>query len=174
MIFKKYLFFLSCLLLSSCGFHSQGAVQLTLKLHRLYLQAIDPYSELVRSVKISLKMSQVQITDSPSKADTILVILLDNTSQDLLSVSGTQQTRQYLLKATLIFKIEDQHGHTLVPPETLVESRVITVQSNQVLGTSNEVNLFYKQMRRSLAYALMNRLASIDVTAMVNKNNDQP
>ncbi len=53
--------------------------------------------------------------------------------------------------------------------QTLEETRSITVQSNQILGSSNEATLFYQQMRRTLAYAIMNRIASKEVTRMVTK-----
>ena len=41
------------------------------------------------------------------------------------------------------------------------------MQSNQILGSSNEANLFYQQMRRTLAYAIMNRIASQEVTQQI-------
>ena len=49
------------------------------------------------------------------------------------------------------------------------ETRPATVQSDQILGSSNERNLAYQQMRRGLAYAIMHRIASKDVTNMINK-----
>jgi len=115
-----------------------------------------------------LKISKVQLVSSPSEASTILTILRDDTSQELLSVSGTQQTRQYNLKVTVAFEITDQKGRSIVSPQTLSESRTITVQSNQVLGSSNEANLFYQQMRRVLAHAIINRIASREVTSAID------
>jgi LPS-assembly lipoprotein len=164
------LFFIACfsMLMSACGFHFQGEKQLAAPLHRLYLQALDPYGQLARSLKQYLKMSHVHLVSSPREASTILVIMSDETSQELLSVSGTQQTRQYTLKVTVTFEVTDPSGLTLVPPQTLSESRTITIQSNQVLGSSNEANLFYQQMRRTLAYNILNRLASIEVSRMIN------
>jgi len=157
------------LLLTSCGFHLQGERKLAPPLHRLYLKASDPYGHLVRSLQQYLKSSHVQLVSSPSEADTILTILSDTTSQVLLSVSGTQQTRQYTLNVIVTFDISDAQGRTLIPPQTLSESRIITVQSNQVLGSSNEANLFYQQMRRSIAFAIMNRIASKQITATINQ-----
>src|SRR5579863_964212 len=93
--FHFFLIFFLTMLLTACGFHLQGEMQLAKPLHRLYLQAPDPYSYLVRNLEDYLKMSQVQLAASPKEASTILTILRDDTSQELLSVSGTQQTRQY-------------------------------------------------------------------------------
>lgn len=168
-IFKSLMISLMCCWLLACGFHPQGQVKLAPPLHKIYLYATDPYSEFIRTLKLYLKMSHVQLVDSPADADTTLSILQDTTSQSLLSVNGTQQTRQYLLQVIISFQISNRLGQLIVPPQPLADSRVITVQSNQILGTSNEVNLYYKQMRRELAYALMNRIASDDITKLINQ-----
>lgn len=164
---KKILLFFICTLLTACGFHPQGAANLAPPLHRMYIQTSDPYGVLVRNLKLDLQMSHVQLVQSPLEADTILNILQDNTSQDLFSVSGTQQTRQYILRVTVIFEITDAPGRILVAPQTLSETRTITVQSNQILGSSNEMNLFYQQMRRNLANAIIYRIASNEITQRI-------
>jgi len=166
---KLRYFLLLCLtLLTSCGFHPQGQLQLSPQLHRIFVQAPDQYGYLVRSLQQSLKTSNVPLVSSSTEADTLLVILQDATSQNLLSVNGTQQTRQYNLIVTVIFQITDTKGRVIVTPQTLSESRVITIQSNQILGSSNEATLYYQQMRRVLANAIMNRLASKEITRMID------
>lgn len=164
---RTFLIIILTVLLTSCGFHLQGETKLAPPLHRLYLQTPDPYGTLARNLKDSLRMSKVQLVSSPEEANTILAILYDDTSQEFLSVSGTNQTRQFNLKVSVMFEITNAKGLVLVPPQTLVETRTITVQSNQILGSSNEANLFYQQMRRTLAYAIMNRIASKDVSNLL-------
>jgi LPS-assembly lipoprotein len=169
MMKKIYLAITLCLAmtLSACGFKPQGEKQLAPPLHRLYLQTVDPYGLLVRKLDSYLKISGVHLASSPELADTILVLSPESTAQDLLSVSGTQQTRQYNLKLSVTFEITDTHGTVIVAPEAVAESRIITIQSNQILGSSNEATLYYQQMRRTLAYAIMNRIDSHDVTTTV-------
>jgi LPS-assembly lipoprotein len=159
-----FLFFLC----TSCGFHLQGNVQLAPQLHHLYLQTADPYGHFSRDLKQNLKMSNVTLAESPQNADSTLVILQDESSQTLIGVNGTQQTRQFALKVTIAFEILDKNGITIVPRQELSETRSITIQSNQILGSSNQANLYYQHMRRQLAYAVMNRIASTDITHMIN------
>ena len=160
---------LACLTLLTvaCGFHLQGEMHLAKPLQHLYLETSDPYGQLARDLRQYLKMSNVQLAQTQSEATAILNIAHDETSETLVSVGGTQQTRQYSLKVTVMFEITDKNGRTLVPMQTLSESRSITVQSNQVLGSSNEATLYYQQMRRRLAYAIMTRIASAEVTKLV-------
>lgn len=160
------LIFLTTLLIG-CGFHFQGAMQLAPQLHHMYLKTPDPYGTLSRSLQQYLKMSNVRFASSPATATTILDILQDNTSEELLSVSSTQQTRQYNLRVTVLFTISDAKGRIIVPAQVVTETRVITVQSDQVLGRSNEANLYYQQMRRSIAYAIMNRITSHQITQLI-------
>lgn len=157
-------------LFSGCGFHLQGEKTLAPPLHRLYLQTNDPYGTLARSLQQYLRLSNVYLVSSPAQASTILAIRDDTTSQELLSVSGTQQTRQYNLKVTVIFDITDSTGRPLIGPQTLIETRTMTVQANQILGSSNEANLFYQQMRRNISYAIINRIASNEVTEAITNS----
>lgn len=164
-----YYFIFLCIspILTACGFHLQGEMQLVPPLHHMYLQTPDPYGTLARSLQQYLKMSNVHFASSPATATTILVILQDSTSEELLSVSSTQQTRQYNLRVNVVFAINDAKGRTIVPPQTVTEARAITVQSDQILGRSNEANLYYQQMRRSIAYAIMNRITSKDISRII-------
>ena len=162
------IFFIAAIL-TGCGFHLRGEMPLATPLHSLHIQAVNPYGTLVRNLEQSLKMSGAHLTDNVKNAQTILIISHDTTSQELLSVGATQQTRQYKLSAVVAFEVADTHGRTIVPLQTLGDSRVITVQSNQILGSSNEANLYFQQMQRGLATSIMYRLSSNQITHEINK-----
>jgi LPS-assembly lipoprotein len=170
---RLFILFCLSLVLTACGFHLQGEVKLAPPLQRMYLQAPDPYGYLVRNLKQSLKMSKVKLVDSPNEAETILAISRDDESQEFITVSGTNQTRLYKLKVTVLFEITDTKGRVLMPAQSLVEERVITIQSNQILGSNNEATLLYQQMRRALAYAIINRIASKDVAQLIEEKLKQ-
>lgn len=161
-------------LIAACSFHLRGDLPLAAPLHSLYIESNDPYGTLVKELELSFKMSRVTLAENKNEAKTVFVIIGDTTAQTLLSVSGTQQTRQYQLSVTVTFEINDQNGRTIVPPESLAETRVITIQSNQILGSSNEANLYFQQMRHVLASTIMYRLSSRQITNMVNEGFQAP
>lgn len=160
----------SFMLISGCGFHFQGAVNLAPPLHHMYLQTPDPYGVLSRSLQDYLKTSHVELVQDESQAETVLVILQDSTYQELISVNGTQQTRQYNLRVVVKFGISDAKGRVLVPEQTLEENQPITIQSDQVLGSSNQVNAYYQKMRRSIAAAIIQRIASAQISQLITYN----
>lgn len=155
--------------LISCGFKPRGELPLAPPLHNVYVKTADPYGQLAHEIKQYLKFSNVHIANSPQEADTVLDIVHEGRTQQLLSVGGTQQTRQYNLILTVIFQITNPAGGVLVPPSTLSESRTIPIQSNQILGGSNEANILYRLMTDVLVFNMMNRLASQEVAELVTK-----
>ena len=154
-------------MLVSCGFHLREPMPLAPSLYQLYLETNDPYGQLTRSLRTYLKMSGVHLVSSKDKAKTILEILQEETSQQLLSVSGTQQTRQYNLVLTVTFQVSNAQNQVIVPPQTVRETTVLTMQSNQILASSNQTSLLYQNMRRNAAADMMNRLSSQEITALI-------
>jgi LPS-assembly lipoprotein len=158
---------LSSGLLTACGFHLRGDIPLPPPLQKLYLKTTDPYGQLSRNIKQYLRFSGVQLVDSPEEAETILVILNETNNEQLLSIGGTQQTRQYNITLTVSFEVTNSRGIVLVPPESLSETRSLTILSNQILGGSNEENNLFVQMRSAIVYDILSRLSSKEVAALV-------
>lgn len=160
---------LLALTLASCGFQPRGETSLALPLQTLYLESSDPYGELAMNLKQYLKASHVKIVAAPKEASTVLEIISEQTGQQLLSVGGTQQTRQYNLTLTVQFQITHPNGAVLVPPQTVAEARTIPILANQTLAGSNEATNLYRKMRQAIVYDIMNRISSKDVTMLVTK-----
>ncbi len=159
------------LTVTGCGFHLRGPVQLAPALQQMYLQTSDPYGPLARGLTQFLKSSRVHLVSSPNQAKTILKIIKEDTGQQLLSVGGTQQTRQYNLILTVTFQITAPNGTELIPAQTVSETRTIPIQSNQTLAGSNEANNLYRQMRQAIIYDIMSRLSSSSVTEILVKKS---
>jgi LPS-assembly lipoprotein len=175
---RKLLFlliFISCL--SGCGFKLRGAMPLAPQLHSLYLETADPYGQLAHYLRQFLKMSGVSLAESPVGATSILNILSESTSDQLIGINGTQQTRQYNLVLTVTFQVSNTNNRVLVSPQTVTESRALTIINDQILASSNEAMNLYTQMRQAIVYDIMSRLSSEDITAQltaVTQNNPSP
>jgi LPS-assembly lipoprotein len=168
---RPILLFISFLCLAGCGFHLRGEVNLAPSLHNLYIKTADPYGQLAKNLRQYFKQSGINVTDNAKEAITIFDILSEQESQQTLSISGTQLTRQYNLALTVIFQVSDQSGKTIIPPQIVTESRAITIQANQILAGSNELTNLYQQMRRAIVFKIINRLASRDITARLNESS---
>ena len=161
------------LCLTSCGFHLRGNFTLAPPLHKLYVQTNDPYGQLARNLKQYLKMSNVEIVSTPKAASTILNILSETETQNLISVDITQLTRQYNLILTVSYQITSSKGELLVPTRTVSETRTIPIQSNQILAGSNEATILYQQMRQAIVYDIVNQLSSDTTTSLLSKTKHE-
>jgi LPS-assembly lipoprotein len=157
--------------LTGCGFHPRGTVTLAPPLQSVYVESHDPYSELTRNIQQSFKSSHVHLTASPAEASTVFEIMQESATQQLLSVGGTQQTRQYNLVLAVTFQVTTPKGVILLPAQTVSETQTLTVQADQILGGSNEQNNLYHQMRRAIVNTIMIRLSSKEATASITKQN---
>lgn len=153
--------------LISCGYHLRGKLNFAPPLHYLYINTKDPYGSLTRNLKEYFKISGVHLVDKKEEATTVLSIIDETTAQQLLGISGTQQTRQYNLILSVTFVVEDKDGKTLTPPQILRQTRTLTIQADQILAGSNEANSLYQQMRSAIAYDILNRLASKDISEIL-------
>lgn len=170
MIFKTlraWIYIIMILVVTSCGYHLRGSIPLAPQLNKLYLETRDPYGQLTRYLRQFLKVSGVTLVEKPEDATAVLVILHEATSQQLLGMSGTQQTRQYNLILTVIFQVTDTQSKVIVPAQTIVETRSFTIKSDQILAGSNEANNLYNQMRQAIVYDIMTRLGSTEITRLL-------
>lgn len=173
MLFRSLLLIV-ILCLSSCGFQLRGSAPLSPPLKRLYIQTANPYGTLTNNLRDYLKTSGVEVTDSPQNALTVLHIISETQSQQLLSVSGLQQTRQYSLTLAVTFEVTTPQGVVLMPALTLSENRTLTTLSDLILAGTNEQNTLYQQMRQAIIYDIINRLSSRDVTILLMKTDKKP
>ena len=153
--------------ITSCGYHLRGSMPLAPPLHKLYLETTDPYGLLTRYLKQFLKVSGVTLVEKCEDSTAVLIILREATSQQLLGMSGTQQTRQYNLILNVTFQVNDPLGKVLIPPQNIMETRSFTIKSDQILAGSNEANNLYNQMRQAIVYDMMARLSSNEMTRLL-------
>lgn len=170
-VLRLVCFLVAMCCLASCGFTLRGPMPLSPALQNIYLQTPDPYGQLAKYIRQYLKTSHVHLAANTKDATSVLVIIREETGQNLLGVNITQQTRQYNLTLTVTFQIEDPRGHTLVPSQSLTETRTLTINSDQILANSNEATNLYQQMRQAISYDILSRLASNDVTALLTKKS---
>lgn len=167
MIKRSILFIILLISINGCGFHLRGAMPLAPPLYKLYLETNDPYGQLTGYLKQFLKMSGVTLVDKKEDATAVLVIVREATSQLLLGISGTQQTRQYNLVLNVVFQVTDPLGKALIPVQSMTETRTFTIKSDQILAGSNEANNLYNQMRQAIIYDIMARLSSTEMTRLL-------
>jgi LPS-assembly lipoprotein len=166
---RRILVILLCAVFSGCGFHLRGEVPYSAALQNVYVQSSDPYGQLARNLRDYFRGAHIKVAESAQTSNFVLDILKEEKSQQLLSVGGTQQTRQYNLILTVTFQLTDSKSNIISAPISLSETRTFTAETSQILGGTNEANAMYLQMEEAMVTDIMNRLTSKEITTILLK-----
>ena len=147
------------LLLSGCGFHLRGNIDLPAGLQQMYIQGVAVHSPLGLELRSNLSASGVNIVSDVSAAQVILKMSAPAYKRRLLSVSGTSgKVAEYELIYTLRMSLQDRKGKVLLASKTLQQLRDYTFERDNVLGKGNEEERLKSDMQRDLVRQVLTRL----------------
>ena len=126
----------------------------------LYIQASNP------SVTIDIKRrieasSKTAVLDSQKDAQAILVIESAELQKKILSVSGTGRVREYQLRYTISFRVNDQRGREIVPDTKVEVNRVLPYSDSAILSAGAEEKMLLRNMKKDTLLKLMDRLGKV-------------
>lgn len=154
--------------LMGCGFTLRGHTPLPHALRVLHVQSHDPYGDLTKQLRQTLKTSGATLTTSASQAPITLEILGDNFSQQVSAISGSTQLVQYQFLYTVTYQVLNRNGEILISPTLVTATRHYSTNTNQMLGSSDEQNLLRQAMRRDVVAQILYRLNSTDALRALN------
>jgi len=147
------------LLLSGCGFHLRGNIDLPAGLQQMHVQGAAKHSALGLELRRSLSASGVNVVSDVGAAQVILKVSPPAFERRLLTVSGTSgKVAEYELIYTLNVSLHNRKGAVLLAPQTLRQLRDYTYDRDNVLGKGNEEARLKTDMQRDLVRQVLSRL----------------
>lgn len=158
--FKSVISLSLLLFITACGFHLRGDIPLPSTLAPMYVDTKTPYNSLIDAIQASLSSYGITQAKTPKEANTILHILDIQSSEDLVSVSASTNTRQYAMKQTLTMELTDKNGKVIIPESKITASNPLTVDSSQVLNMDSQKQTLSGEMNQAMVQQLMMKLGS--------------
>ncbi|AHE67183.1 LPS assembly lipoprotein LptE [Legionella oakridgensis] len=155
----NYLTCLLLLLLTGCGFHLRGMVDMPPWLDRVAIINQSEHRELEQLLAEQLQAYHVDVSSDPASAHYWLFLQNDSFQQQIASVSSSTTPRQYQLIYTVQFKLQQAKGKEIIPSGQLVITRQLTVNSDRILGSDEEEAIIKREMRRDAALQMLYRLS---------------
>jgi LPS-assembly lipoprotein len=152
---------LGLLLVTGCGFQSQGKASLPASLRTIHVQTDDRYSPFYRELTTRLRGSGVALGADPDTADAVIRISRDNTGQRVLSVSTRNVPAEYDVFYTVSYDIW-VNGAEVFEPQTLTLNRDYTYDATEVLGKSREEAIIREALAADLARLVTQRLNALN------------
>lgn len=142
--------------LSACGFHLRGQQKLPFA-----TLAVPGGSPIVNQIKRGVAAtSDTQIVEDAKEAEAVLVILRENREKVILSLSSAGSVREYQLRYLVSYRVTRKQGGEFIPATTLILTRDMSFNSEEVLSKETEETLLYNEMRNDFVQQLMRRMAS--------------
>lgn len=144
------------LLLSGCGFHLRGAVDIPAELEPVYIQS----GGLVgKAIDERLRGSGVPVTGLANEAGMILRIRGQSRSSRVVAVDRAGKALAYALEFQVGFDAVDASGRALIPEQRITLERTFDDNPDvAVLGKQLESDIIYQDMADDAADQVLLRL----------------
>ncbi len=151
--------FLCALLLSACGFHLRGMINVPTWLNNIAIVDEHNDKQLVSILKTQLEGFHIQVNPEPTEASYWLVIKDVARQEQVVSIGSSTTSRQYILVLTVEYMLQTRKGKIVRPISTVHSTRQLTVNNDRILGSNYEQNLFTNEMKQDAAIQIINQLS---------------
>ncbi|MEM7209058.1 MAG: LPS assembly lipoprotein LptE [Pseudomonadota bacterium] len=148
---------LLALCLSACGFKLRGFGDPGVITQPAHVSAYA-FSEVADDLKRSLANSEVELAENAKTAAISVHITDERTRSRTLSVGSDTRVRDIELTYSVSFTLSVGESEKADVTETLTTSRDYTFDSSGVLGSADEEDLLFDEMRRELVSRLRSRM----------------
>lgn len=143
------------LIVSSCGYHLRGAIDLPEEMKNIYVQNASP--ELLAGFRETIQFSAGNLVASPAEAGMIVRVIDEDMDRRVLSLTATGKANEYKLDYLLDFELLDAEGGILMPKQTIELNRSYFTQQINVIGKAYEEQVIREEMYRQAVNAIVSR-----------------
>lgn len=125
-------------MLTACGYHLRGAIDLPEALTKMYVQGASP--QLSDAIQRTFRGTAGQLVSTPEEAGLIFNVINEDYQRRTVSLSSSGYSNEFELNYRLTFELLDSVGKKLVPQQTVevTESYFNAQNSATLLSKDNE------------------------------------
>lgn len=155
MLIKKSVILGMAFLLSACGYHLRGALELPAGLKNVYLEGGS--GQLQEQFNSAMKTSSVGIASSPETAGMIVRIFNEDNQRRILSLSSTGTANDFELEYRFDYELVDSKNKVLMPRQSLEIKREYYNDQVAVIAKGNEEIVIRNEMYQQAVRSIVNR-----------------
>ncbi len=152
-------------LLSGCGFHLRGAVDLPPDERVVALAGIGLDRPFARELQRLLELVEGRLTRDPKEAGSVVVVHQIQQDRRIVSLDEHGKAIEFELVYRVRFEARKPDGRVLLPMQTITIRRIYLNPQFQIIGKSEEESVIREEMRREAARTLLRRLRRVLVNA---------
>ena len=155
MLIKKSVILGMALLLSACGYHLRGALELPAGLKNVYLEGGS--GQLQEQFNSAMKTSSVGIASSPETAGMIVRIFNEDNQRRVLSLSSSGAANNFELEYRFDYELVDSQNKVLMPRQSVEIKREYYNDQVAVIAKGNEEIVIRNEMYQQAVRSIVNR-----------------
>ena len=155
MLIKKSVILGMALLLSACGYHLRGALELPAGLKSVYL--VGGSGELQEQFNSAMKASSVSIASSSETAGMVVRVFNEDNQRRVLSLSSTGTANDFELEYRFDYELVDSKNKVLMPLQSVEIKREYYNDQVAVIAKGNEETVIRNEMYQQAVRSIVNR-----------------
>ena len=155
MLIQKSVILALALLLSACGYHLRGALELPAGMKNVYLEGGSP--QLQEQFNSLMKLSSVPLASSPEAAGIIVRIFNEDSQRRVLSLNSAGVANDFELGYSFDYELADSKNMVLMARQPMEIKREYYNDHLAVLAKGNEEDLIRNEMYQQAVRSIVNR-----------------
>ena len=147
-------------LLSACGFHLRGQLDIDSELSELAVNGSD--IRFVRDLRNAMRQSGITIYDNAVYRLVVKDVVQEQSNRTQVSAGVFES----VLTLTVTYQLETSNGLPLFTPITQSNERFFTQNQNQANASSNEERVLFDELRQELIMSTVRRIAAFSGDAL--------
>ncbi len=127
-------------------------------LHDIAIVIENANRDLAPMLKEQFEAYQIRVMKEPEHAHNLLIIEQDIEEQHITSVSSSTTPRQYQMTYRVRFRFQAANSKESISSATVTTTRQLTVNSNRILGSTDEENTLKHEMRSEAVIQIIDRI----------------
>lgn len=156
---KLYIPLMLALLLSACGFHLRGMIDVPNWLNNVAIISKGNDTELVTLLRLRLESYKINVNLDPALAKYWLIIDYVEFDQHVVGIGASTNPRQYQMILKIGFKLQDHLGIDIKPNKMVQVTRQFTSNNDRILGSNDEQSILISEMRQEAVNQIITRLS---------------
>ncbi|WP_101757571.1 LPS assembly lipoprotein LptE [Oceanicoccus sp. KOV_DT_Chl] len=162
--YLKAFVLISSLLVSACGFHLRGNINLPAGVEPIIITGLQNSGSLAIELRNELMANGITITTAPEEANYQLAISKAASDKRITAVGERARAIEYQLEQTVVFELLNAKGQRVLGPSTIIERRIMPNDPNKVVSTYQEEAILRREMLKNLGAKIARQLRSFDYT----------
>ena len=146
-------------LLSACGYHLRGALELPANLKNVYVEGGS--APLLDQFKQTMKSTSTQLTSSRKGAGLVIKVFNEDFSRRVLSLSSRGKSNEFELLYRLDYELANANDAKMMERQTVEIRREYYNDQQFVIAKDNEENVIRNEMYQQAVNSIVNRARMI-------------